>query len=104
MNANNNDGKLKIEMTKEVAKGVYSNLAIISHSQTEFLIDFAQLFPGIGKAEVVSRVIMAPEHLKRLAAALNENIRKYEQAHGEIQMGANKNNIPFGFGPNTPKA
>ena len=104
MSANNNDGKLKIEMTKEVAKGVYSNLAIISHSQTEFLIDFAQLFPGIAKAEVVSRIIMAPEHLKRLAIALNENIRKYEQSNGEIRLSGNKNNIPFGFGPNTPKA
>lgn len=103
MDSKKNEGKINIEINKEVAKGVYSNLAIISHSQTEFLIDFAQLFPGIPKAEVVSRVIMAPEHLKRLSFALNENIRKYEQNHGEIQLN-NKTTLPFGFGPNTPKA
>lgn len=100
-----NEAKINIEISKDIAKGTYSNLAIISHSQTEFLVDFAQLFPGIPKAEVVSRVIMAPEHLKRLYFALSENIRKYEQAHGEIQLNGNKNNIPFsGFGSNTPKA
>lgn len=101
--------KLNIEMSKEVSKGHYSNLAIISHSATEFILDFAQLFPGIPKAEIVSRVIMNPEHAKRLLFALQDNLQKYEKAHGEIRL-QNQNAgrtaaFPLnGFGPNGPKA
>lgn len=75
---------LQIELTPEVAEGVYSNLAIISHSSSEFVIDFARTMPGVPKAPVKSRVILAPEHAKRLLLALQENLAKYEKQHGTI--------------------
>ena len=77
---------LQIELTPEVAEGIYSNLAIISHSSSEFVIDFARTMPGVPKAPVKSRVILAPEHAKRLLMSLNENISKYEQIFGEIKI------------------
>ena len=98
--------EIGIELTKEIAAGNYSNLAIITHSNSEFFIDFARLTPGVQKAQVVSRVIMTPEHIKRLYLALRDNINKYESQNGEIRLTPNapKNTIPFGFGPNTPEA
>ncbi|MBR3951763.1 MAG: DUF3467 domain-containing protein [Bacteroidaceae bacterium] len=75
---------LQIELTPEVAEGVYSNLAIISHSSSEFVIDFARTMPGVPKAPVKSRVILAPEHAKRLLLALQDNLAKYEKQHGAI--------------------
>ncbi len=98
--------EIGIELTKEVAAGNYSNLAIISHFNSEFFIDFARITPGVPKAQVVSRVIMAPEHVKRLYLALRDNINKYESQNGEIRLTGNtsKTTIPFGFGSNTPEA
>lgn len=100
--------EIGIEITKETAAGNYSNLALITHSNSEFIFDFARVLPGYPKAQVVSRVIMTPEHAKRLLLALRDNISKYESQHGEISIGAPnlpKNTIPFGFGgPNTPEA
>ncbi|MBR6749762.1 MAG: DUF3467 domain-containing protein [Bacteroidaceae bacterium] len=75
---------LQIELTPEVAEGIYSNLAIISHSSSEFVIDFARTMPGVPKAPVKSRVVLAPEHAKRLLLALQENLAKYEKQFGTI--------------------
>lgn len=91
-----------IELNEAVADGVYSNMAIISHSTSEFVVDFIRMLPGIPKAQVKSRVILAPEHAKRLLLSLEDNIRKYEAAFGEIRIpqpptqGAP--DFPFGFG------
>lgn len=87
MEKNNEDGgQLQIELKEEVAQGVYSNLAVIGHSSSEFVLDFVSVLPGLPKAEVRSRVILAPEHAKRLVAALEENIRNYEAVFGSIRL------------------
>ena len=80
--------KIDIEIKPEVAQGRYANLAIITHSSSEFILDFAQNMPGLPKMQVGSRIIMTPEHAKRLLGALNENIRKYESQFGEIRLPA----------------
>ncbi len=85
---------LQIELTPEVAEGVYSNLAIISHSSSEFVIDFARTMPGVPKAPVKSRIILAPEHAKRLLLALQDNLAKYEKQHGAI-LDARGGFLPF---------
>ena len=77
---------LQIELTPEKAQGEYSNFAIITHSTSEFIIDFARMLPGLQKAQVRSRVILAPEHAKRLLGALQENIARYERSFGTIKM------------------
>lgn|SRR5574344_1685455 len=82
----NEKKQLDIELKPEIAKGNYSNFAIITHSHSEFIIDFASMLPGIPKAEVESRIIMAPEHCKRLLNALIENISKYESQFGPISL------------------
>ena len=76
--------QLNIELPEEVAEGVYSNLAIISHSQSEFVIDFIRIVPNLPKAKVKSRVILTPQHARRLMRALQENIQKYEAQFGGI--------------------
>jgi len=84
---NNNDKKqIQLELKPEVAKGSYSNLAIISHSQSEFIIDFATVLPGLAKPEISNRIIMTPEHCKRLLNALADNINKFENQFGKIGM------------------
>jgi hypothetical protein len=82
-----NQNQINIELPAEVANGVYANLAIISHSPTEFVVDFIQVLPGTPKAQVRSRVILAPQHAKRLLYALKDNIDKYERTQGEIDLG-----------------
>ena len=85
-NQNKNQGpQLQIEVSPDVAQGVYSNFAIISHTSSEFIVDLAAMMPGVPKATVRSRVILTPEHTKRLAMALQENIAKYEQQYGTIK-------------------
>ncbi|MBQ8269599.1 MAG: DUF3467 domain-containing protein [Bacteroidaceae bacterium] len=80
------DGQLQIELKEDVAEGIYSNLAVIAHSSSEFVMDFVRLMPGVAKAQVKSRIIMTPEHAKRLAFALQDNLRKYESQFGEIRL------------------
>ncbi len=82
-----NGKELKIEIKPEIAKGSYSNLAIITHSHSEFIIDFATMLPGLAKPEVGNRIIMTPEHAKRLYLALQDNVNKYESQHGPIKIG-----------------
>ncbi len=84
-----NEGKgqqLQVDLPRELANGEYSNLALITHSSSDFILDFAAMLPGMPKASVRSRVVMAPEHAKRLLMALQENVVKYEREFGPIQL------------------
>lgn len=87
---------LNIEINDETAQGTYSNLAIISHSKAEFILDFTRVLPGVPKAKVHSRIIMTPQHAKMLLRALNDNISKFEAQNGEIKAdnNSNPNNFP----------
>ena len=85
-NPNPNPNQINIELKEDIAQGVYSNLAIISHSSSEFVLDFIRIMPGIPKAEVKSRIILTPEHAKRLLLALGENMSKYEAVHGLVKV------------------
>ena len=80
----NNQHQLNIELTEEIAEGVYSNLVMLAHSSEEFILDFIRVMPGVPKARVKSRIIVTPPHAKRLLKALKDNIQRYERAHGEI--------------------
>lgn len=93
-----NEKELSIELKQDVAKGSYSNLAIITHSNSEFIIDFATMLPGLPKPEVGNRIIMTPEHAKRLFLALQDNISKYESQNGPIKISGNKSFPMGGFG------
>ena len=92
------DGKLNIELDAEMAEGTYSNLAIINHSVSEFIVDFINIMPGAPKAKVKSRIILTPQHAKRLAKALADNVKRFEKAHGEIKD-YDQPPIPINFGP-----
>lgn len=96
--------QLNIELSEEVADGIYSNLAIITHSNSEFVIDFIKVMPGIPKAKVKSRIVLTPQHAKRLMKALNENLAKFESVHGTIQETEAVNAIPMNFGGPTAQA
>jgi hypothetical protein len=85
MSDQKNPNQINIELNEEVAQGTYSNLAVITHSASEFVIDFVRIMPGIPKAQVKSRIILTPEHAKRLVNALEDNIAKYESVHGTIK-------------------
>ena len=88
--------QISVELTGEKAEGTYANLAIVSHSDSEFVMDFARLLPGLPKAIVQSRIIMTPNHTKMLLMALKDNIQKYEARNGEIKMpGAQKQGGPL---------
>lgn len=91
--------KLNIDLPEEHAQGVYSNLAVITHSPIEFVVDFAQVMPGMAKAQVKSRIILAPHHAKRLLHALNENLQRFEKQNGPIQSpkGGNDASLPLTF-------
>ena len=96
---NNNGNQFQIEIPQDLAGGIYSNLAIITHSSSEFIIDFASLLPGVPKPTVRSRIIMNPEHAKRLLGALQENIVKYEKEFGKINFPSNSPRTIAPFGP-----
>lgn len=93
-----NDGQLNIELTEEIAEGIYSNLAVITHSNAEFVVDFIRIMPGIPKAKVKSRIILTPEHAKRLLSALQDNVEKYEAANGRIKVQSENSGFPMNFG------
>ena len=80
------ENQLQIELKEEIAEGTYANLAIIAHSTSEFVLDFVRMMPGISKAKVKSRIVMTPEHAKRLALALQDNLMRYEAQFGEIRL------------------
>jgi len=91
-------GQLNIELDEQIAQGTYSNLAIINHSVSEFVIDFVNIMPGTPKSKVKSRIILTPQHAKRLVKALSENVKRFEQAHGAIKD-YEQPQIPINFGP-----
>lgn len=95
---NQQQGQINIELDEKIAEGIYSNLAIINHSHSEFVLDFVTLMPGVPKAKVKSRIILTPQHAKRLLAAIAENIQRFEKAHGEIKE-SDQPQIPLNFGP-----
>lgn len=94
---------MDIELSQEVAEGIYSNLAVISHSSSEFIIDFVRAMPGVPKAAVKSRIILTPEHAKRLMFALQENITKFEQTNGRIILRDKASNAPLLPDPIEPR-
>lgn len=101
-NENEQQGHLNIELSEEVAEGIYSNLAVITHSNSEFVIDFIKIMPGVPKARVKSRIVLTPQHAKRLMRALSDNISKYEQANGTIKD--TEPGFPMNFGGPTAQA
>jgi allophanate hydrolase subunit 1 len=105
MNNNTREKEISIELNEKIAQGIYSNLVIITHSNSEFVIDFVSMMPGMPKAPIVSRIILTPEHAKRLMHALNENIVKYESSVGKINTdGGQGITIPMNFGGSTAQA
>jgi hypothetical protein len=90
--------QINIELSEEIAEGVYANLAMIAHSNSEFVIDFIRLMPGVPKAKVKSRIVITPEHAKRLSNALIDNIRKYEETFGAIKKTEDNPKFPINFG------
>lgn len=102
MEDKNKKGQLNIELSEEVAEGVYSNLAIISHSTTEFVVDFVRMVPNVPKAKVKSRILLTPTHAKRLMRALIDNVKKFEAQNGPIQEPEQKTISNMNF--NTPTA
>jgi hypothetical protein len=100
-----NPNQINIELNEEVAGGVYSNLAVITHSNSEFILDFIRVMPGVPKAQVKSRIILTPQHAKRLMKALNENINKFESVNGKIRdIQGPEGGFPINFGGPTPIA
>jgi len=92
------DNQLNIELSEDIAEGIYSNLAIVTHSTAEFVIDFIRVMPGVPKAKVKSRIIVTPEHAKRLLIALEDNIAKYEAVNGRIKTQPEMGGFPINFG------
>lgn len=103
----NEKKSLNLELKPEIAKGCYSNLAIISHSHSEFVIDFATMLPGMPKPDITNRILMTPEHAKRLLGALSDNISKYESLFGQIEIPGQQQGATFNladFNPNGTKS
>ena len=103
-NQNNNQQGLQMELPQEVAQGQYANFAVITHSSSDFVLDFARILPGVPKAQVKSRVILAPEHAKRLLIALQDNIMRYESQFGKIQIPNQQPRTIAPFGNGKPEA
>jgi len=99
----NQQNQLNIELSEEIAEGEYSNLAVITHSSSEFVVDFIKVMPGVPKARVKSRIFLTPQHAKRLMRALQDNISKFESVHGEITE-TDQGGIPLNFGGPTTQA
>lgn len=92
------DQQINIELDEKTAEGIYSNLAIINHSPSEFVLDFVTIMPGVPKSKVKSRIILTPQHAKRFLNALAQNIENFERSHGQIKD-VEQPNIPLNFGP-----
>ncbi len=92
--------QLNIELSEEIAQGIYSNLAVITHSSSEFVLDFIRIMPGVPKANVKSRIILTPEHVKRLLLALQDNLKKFESVHGPVRISGGGDPMvpPMSFG------
>src|SRR5580698_1285805 len=94
---------INIELPEDVAEGIYSNLAVITHSNSEFIIDFIRLMPGVPKAKVKSRIVLTPQHAKRLMKALKDNMSKFESMYGTVED-TDANTLPLSFGGPTAQA
>jgi len=105
-NPNNkqNPNQIDIELSEEVAEGTYSNLAIITHSNSEFVVDFVKILPGIPKGKVKARIILTPQHARRLLDALTDNLKRFEENFGEIETNDNPPGFPINFGGMTGQA
>ena len=90
--------QINIELSEDMAEGIYSNLAMIAHSNSEFVIDFIRLMPGVPKAKVKSRIVMTPEHAVRFLQALKDNLERYQDTFGDIRDMSDMPKIPFNFG------
>lgn len=86
MEKENQNNQLQIELKEDIAQGIYANLAVITHSSSEFILDFIRVMPGLPKASVKSRIVLTPEHAKRLMRALQDNLNKYEATFGQIRL------------------
>ena len=93
-----NENQLNIELSEDVAEGVYANLAVITHSNSEFVLDFIRVMPGMPKAKVKARIVITPEHAKRLLTALEDNIEKFETVNGRIKIQPQMPGFPMNFG------
>ena len=93
-----NQKQINIELDEKMAEGVYSNLAIINHSVSEFVVDFISMMPGAPKAKVKSRIVLTPQHAKKFLKALNDNVQRFEKAHGTIKD-YEQTPVPMNFGP-----
>ena len=102
MKENKNVQQINIELTQEVSEGEYANFVVVTHSPAEFVIDFTKILPGVTKARIHSRIIMAPQHAKAFLGALNDNIKKFEVKHGEIKMPSRDEGFSS-FGVKPPK-
>ena len=91
--------QVNIELNEKIAEGIYSNLAIINHSVSEFIVDFISMMPGTPKAKVKSRIILTPQHAKKFLKALDDNVKRFEEANGTIKDYEETSSIPFNFGP-----
>jgi hypothetical protein len=96
-NTENQTNQLNIEISEEIAEGQYANLAVITHSHAEFVIDFVNVMPGTPKSKVKSRIILTPQHAKRFMKALTDNINRFEATNGKIQD-LEEVELPFNFG------
>lgn len=101
---NQQENQINIELSEEIAEGIFSNLAIITHSNTEFVLDFIRVMPGIPKAKVKSRIILTPEHTKRLVNAMLDNLEKFEAVNGRIKTQDEPPGFPMNFGGPTAQA
>lgn len=95
---NQKQGQINIELDENIAQGIYSNLAIINHSKSEFVVDFITIMPGVPKSKVKSRIVLTPQHAKRFLKALHDNVNRFEKAHGEIKD-YQQPQMPINFGP-----
>ena len=96
--------QLKIEIDENIGQGEYVNFAIVTHSAAEFVMDFIRILPGIPKSKVKSRIVLTPQHAKRLLKALSDNVSKFEAQHGPIKNVDSQNNIPLSFSGPTAEA
>ena len=104
-NQNLEEQGINVELPEDIAEGIYSNLAIITHSNSEFIVDFIKMLPGVPKAKVQSRIILTPQHAKRLLNALRDNIERFESANGSIkEPGPEGSGFPMNFGGPTAQA
>jgi hypothetical protein len=89
--------QLQVELREPESEGIYANLAIISHSPSEMILDFARVMPGVQKARVLARIIMTPQHARMMERALSDNLKKFETQYGEIKLHGEQSRGQIGF-------